>query len=340
MSFWTKKAAGVGPKKYGLVKKQGSKVASIFGGADDDDAPVDPRAEMNARLKAQEAAQQRRAAAQAAKAAQVDPSIYDYDGVYDDMKAQELEKATARAGLKNAGGGGTKKPGARYIGALQQACRVREREFDRVYERQLLKEQEQEKAEFGETERFVTAAYKKQLQESRKWDAEDARMDALEEKTSAPQSGMHGFYSNLLTKNIAAGADVDKNALSSYTHGSRRNAQMEPAAEPPAPASDASVNAAAALASFDAAAADEPLDEEAQKTKEEAARKARSAFLAARGYADVAERVAEHGVDAEAREVIPKRKAPEPEPPRPDGKAAAAAARERYLARKKAKQGG
>ena len=72
-----------------------------------------------------------------------------------------------------AGDGGRK--AARYIGSLKDAAKIREREFDRVYERQLLKEQEAEKAEFGETERFVTAAYKKQLQESRKWDAEDAR---------------------------------------------------------------------------------------------------------------------------------------------------------------------
>ena len=61
----------------------------------------------------------RRATAQAAKAAQVDPSIYDYDGVYDDMKKEELEKATARAGLKNAGGGGPKRPGARYAGGAR-----------------------------------------------------------------------------------------------------------------------------------------------------------------------------------------------------------------------------
>ena len=82
------------------------------------------------------AAQRRRAAQQAAQAAAVDPSIYDYDGVYDQMKEDERKKISARSGLSNTN---HSKPGARYIGSLKQAAKVREREFDRVYERQLLK---------------------------------------------------------------------------------------------------------------------------------------------------------------------------------------------------------
>ena len=50
---------------------------------------------------------------------------------------------SSRVGIQNSGAGGPKRAGARYIGALQQAAKVREREFDRVYERQLLKEQEE-----------------------------------------------------------------------------------------------------------------------------------------------------------------------------------------------------
>ena len=228
MSFWSQKTAAIGQKKYGLVKKQGSAlqpqsaaVAAMFGGADDDDQPRDQKKEVAQQMRDLGAAQRRRAAQQAAQAAAVDPSIYDYDGVYDQMKEDERKKISARSGLSNTN---HSKPGARYIGSLKQAAKVREREFDRVYERQLLKEQEQDKDAYGDTERFVTAAYKKQLQESRKWDAEDRRMDELEERTSAQTSGMAGFYSNLLTRNIAAGADVEKAAVSSYTHGSRRNA--------------------------------------------------------------------------------------------------------------------
>ena len=216
MSFWSQKTAAIGQKKYGLVKKQGSAlqpqsaaVSAMFGGADDDE-PRDAKQEVAQQMRDLGAAQRRRAAQQAAQAASIDPSIYDYDGVYDRMKEDERKKISARSGLSNTNHA---KPGARYIGSLKQAAKVREREFDRVYERQLLKEQEQDKDTYGDTERFVTAAYKKQLQESRKWDAEDRRMDEVEERTSAQTSGMAGFYSNLLTRNIAAGAYVEKAAV-------------------------------------------------------------------------------------------------------------------------------
>lgn len=38
--------------------------------------------------------------------------------------------------------------------------------------------------------------------------------------------GMHGFYSNLLTKNVAMGGDVEESALSAYTAGSHRQSKM------------------------------------------------------------------------------------------------------------------
>ena len=37
---------------------------------------------------------------------------------------------------------------------------------------------------------------------------------------------MHGFYANLLTKNIAMGGDVVQSAVSSYTAGSQRQSSM------------------------------------------------------------------------------------------------------------------
>ena len=37
---------------------------------------------------------------------------------------------------------------------------------------------------------------------------------------------MHGFYANLLTKNVAMGGNVEGSAVSAYTAGSQRNAHM------------------------------------------------------------------------------------------------------------------
>lgn len=37
---------------------------------------------------------------------------------------------------------------------------------------------------------------------------------------------MQGFYTNLLTKNVAMGGNVESSALSAYTAGSNRQAQI------------------------------------------------------------------------------------------------------------------
>ena len=72
--------------------------------------------------------------------------------------------------------------------------------------------------------KFVTSAYKQKLLEEKKWEYEDkleAELEKREEK--AKQSGgLVGFYSNLLTKNIAYGGDVASSAISAYTAGSQR----------------------------------------------------------------------------------------------------------------------
>lgn len=77
----------------------------------------------------------------------------------------------------------------------------------------------------------VTSAYKKKLMETQKWET----IDRLEEEAArrreeeaggkgAPGggSGMDAFFSNLLTKNIAMGADVKVAARSAYTVGSKQ----------------------------------------------------------------------------------------------------------------------
>lgn len=48
----------------------------------------------------------------------------------------------------------------------------------------------------------------------------------MEASTDFRSQGMHGFYANLLTKNIAMGGDVAQSAVSSYTAGSQRQSSM------------------------------------------------------------------------------------------------------------------
>eukprot|EP00635_Sarcinochrysidales_sp_CCMP3193_P014509 CAMPEP_0118891976 /NCGR_PEP_ID=MMETSP1166-20130328/1761_1 /TAXON_ID=1104430 /ORGANISM="Chrysoreinhardia sp, Strain CCMP3193" /LENGTH=342 /DNA_ID=CAMNT_0006830661 /DNA_START=1 /DNA_END=1029 /DNA_ORIENTATION=- len=192
-------------KQYGLVKPQG-----VF--SREEEAPqVDAASAMRLSLEGARRRAEANAREQASKALREDSSAFDYDGVYESMAKERRVGAAPSART------------ARYIPKLQEAAKIRDVDFDRVYERQLLKEEEQNK--HLPQERYVTAAYKKQLLESRKWDAED-NANAMEDKTSAESAGMQSFYANLLTKNIAVGADVDKSAVSAYTHGSHRFKRM------------------------------------------------------------------------------------------------------------------
>jgi len=51
--------------------------------------------------------------------------------------------------------------------------------------------------------------------------------EELEKKTDVRAQGMQGFYANLLTKNISMGSDIEKNSVSAYTAGSKRQRGME-----------------------------------------------------------------------------------------------------------------
>ena len=51
--------------------------------------------------------------------------------------------------------------------------------------------------------------------------------DEVEARTDVRSQGMHGFYANLLTKNVAMGGDVKGSALSAYTAGSQRQSHMD-----------------------------------------------------------------------------------------------------------------
>ncbi|CAN0414663.1 unnamed protein product, partial [Ectocarpus sp. 13 AM-2016] len=62
--------------------------------------------------------------------------------------------------------------------------------------------------------KFVTSAYKKKLMEQKKWELQQQLEDEREQRNDVTKTGMGGFYSNLITKNIAMGGDVEKSANS------------------------------------------------------------------------------------------------------------------------------
>lgn len=151
-----------------------------------------------------------------------DPSVFDYDGVYEDMQSASGKSERLMERRKEEKGGEKKQ--ARYIQNLKRQAKLKDVENDRAYERKLNREREEEEKMFGKSEmKFVTASYKRKLEEQKRWEAEEELEDKLEEKHAAVNQGMGGFYRNLLTKNIAMGGDVDTSARSAFTAGSKMN---------------------------------------------------------------------------------------------------------------------
>lgn len=70
----------------------------------------------------------------------------------------------------------------KYIQALIDKAKQREREQEIVYERKLAKERDKDDHLFADKDKFVTSAYKKKLAEQAKWLEEERLRQLREEK--------------------------------------------------------------------------------------------------------------------------------------------------------------
>ncbi|KAK3333164.1 coiled-coil domain-containing protein 55-domain containing protein [Cercophora scortea] len=115
-----------------------------------------------------------------------DPSIYDYDAVYDSLKAPPKMAAEV-----------DKRP--RYFDALQKAADVRERDRQIAEEKKLKREREAEGDEFADKEKFVTEAYKRQQEENRQLEEAEKKREEAEAKKNKNR-GMAAFYKQMLDR--------------------------------------------------------------------------------------------------------------------------------------------
>ncbi|KAJ3696736.1 hypothetical protein LUZ61_000441 [Rhynchospora tenuis] len=164
-------------KYYGLQIKPGQSSkpsaaparrppASIFGGDDDDDVEKEISRQASKTASLQKIEQQRK------KALEEDPSVFDYDGVYDDMK-EKIEKPKVQDKSERK---------SKYIEGLMAKAKEREREYEIIYEKKLIKERSKEDHLYGDKEKFVTSAYRKKLTEQAKWLEEDRLRQLKEEQ--------------------------------------------------------------------------------------------------------------------------------------------------------------
>ncbi|KAJ4814226.1 Nuclear speckle splicing regulatory protein 1 [Rhynchospora pubera] len=189
-------------KKYGLQLRippgQSSKPstaparrppASIFGDDDDDDVEKEISRQASKTASLQKIEQQRK------KALEEDPSVFDYDGVYDDMKEKIAKPKVQDQSQRK----------SKYIEGLMAKAKEREREHEIIYERKLIKERSKEDHLYGDKEKFVTSAYRKKLAEQAKWLEEDRLRQLKEEQDDVTKKkDLSEFYFGL-NKNIALG---------------------------------------------------------------------------------------------------------------------------------------
>ncbi|KAJ5669011.1 hypothetical protein N7462_010081 [Penicillium macrosclerotiorum] len=139
----------------------------------------------------------------AKEAEELDPSIYSYDAVYDNLHAKPDKAAAAN-----------KSEGPKYMTNLLRSADIRKRDQLRARDRQLAREREEEGDEFADKESFVTGAYKAQQEEMRKLEEEEARREKEEEERRKQNggAGMVGFYRDVLSRDEARHNEVVKAA--------------------------------------------------------------------------------------------------------------------------------
>lgn len=138
-------------------------------------------------------------------AQEIDPSIYDYDAVYDSLHAKPASSSSSSAAKADI----EKKP--KYIGSLLAAAEVRKRDELRAKEKMLAKEREMEGEEFADKEKFVTGAYKRQQEEMRRLEEEESVKEAqAEERKRREGGGMKALYKNILERDEEKHKEVMK----------------------------------------------------------------------------------------------------------------------------------
>ncbi|KAF8927856.1 coiled-coil domain-containing protein 55-domain containing protein [Dissophora ornata] len=119
-----------------------------------------------------------------------DPTIFDYDGVYDQLKAGDRARELARKQDS-----AERKP--KYVAALLQAAETRKRDRQIAEEKRIEREREKEGEEFKDKEMFITPAYKAQKEAMRLAEEEDRKKEEMLAKDK-DGSLMQGFYRTLL----------------------------------------------------------------------------------------------------------------------------------------------
>ncbi|KAF9421583.1 hypothetical protein HW555_002516 [Spodoptera exigua] len=183
-------------KKYGLILADKSKPKPTFQASRNvfgNDSDSDDESKKKLSLPRPSDLINRKAKLTQEKALTEDPTVYQYDEIYEEMVSKkDKEKVKTKE---------EKKP--QYIENLMKAANKRKIENERRIERQVQKEREKEGDEFKDKEVFVTSAYKKKLEEMRLEEEKEKREEYLENIGDVmKQRDLGGFYRHLYEQKL------------------------------------------------------------------------------------------------------------------------------------------
>ncbi|XP_011188904.2 nuclear speckle splicing regulatory protein 1 [Zeugodacus cucurbitae] len=223
ISRWTPQSSCTGAickmsKQYGLIipgqqKKQDEPTAaarpvskpSIFDESSSDD---ESRPQFKPRISVAQGPslmERRIARTMQEKALKEDPTVFQYDELYDEMESKREQEQEVKSKEP-------KKP--KYIGRLMEFAERRKLENELRVERQVQKEREEEGEEFKDKESFVTSTYRKKLEEMRKLQEQEKRDEYLEAIGDVTkQKDLDGFYRHLFEQKTGSTKEVKKPEL-------------------------------------------------------------------------------------------------------------------------------
>jgi coiled-coil domain-containing protein 55 len=143
-------------------------------------------------------------------AEELDPSVYEYDAVYDKLKPEK--KAPDAGGAERR---------SRYMKDVIQSAEVRKRDQLIANEKKIAREREAEGEEFEGKEKFVTEAYKRQQEENRRTEEEEKRREE-EEARKNKDGGMSSFYRKMLNRDEERHSQAVKAAEEAAKEGSKK----------------------------------------------------------------------------------------------------------------------
>jgi coiled-coil domain-containing protein 55 len=127
------------------------------------------------------------------KALKENPTIFQYDEVYDQIEQSKEEEKSVKKVVQK----------AKYIDNLLKSADLRKKEQELRKDRMIQKEIEAEDAMFPDKERYVTSSYKAKLEEMKKFEEEQENQDRLEALGDVTkQRDMSGFYRHLYRQTV------------------------------------------------------------------------------------------------------------------------------------------